>query len=153
MSIMYSEISCTLTLPSSVAAHGANCVKTKSRCFTRAAWQAKQVSCCVLSAGSLLMNLPKPQPPVAAYFFEFLIITCTVVAAPGTEAGSNSRDGVSFQANLTRIVPSGNGSIFRLYASTATEFPRTTRSSFKGADSRAGAISSHLRYPTGIETP
>ena len=57
-----------------------------------------------------LMKRPNPQPPVAAYFLESLTITWTVVAAPGMVADANSGDCFRFQARLTRMVPSGNGS-------------------------------------------
>jgi hypothetical protein len=42
---------------------------------------------------------------VAAYFFESLTMNCTVVAAPGTEAASNSPDWTRFQASLARMGP------------------------------------------------
>jgi len=50
-------------------------------------------------------------PALSSIFPRVLTMTWTVVAAPGTEAGSNSEDRTRFQASLTRTVPSGNGRV------------------------------------------
>jgi hypothetical protein len=54
------------------AVHGAYRVKSMSCPFAPASWHGKHVSCWASSTGLPLMNRPKPQPPVAAYFFESL---------------------------------------------------------------------------------
>jgi hypothetical protein len=50
----------------------AYCVNNISCPFALLSWHGKHVSCWASSTGLLAMNRPKPQPPVAAYFFESL---------------------------------------------------------------------------------
>jgi hypothetical protein len=99
-------------------------MKTKSRSLA-GSWQEKQALCTASSEGLPSLKSANPQPPVAAYFFESLTMTCIFTGVPATKAWIwpktllSSSDGTRLQCSATMIAPSGKGS--RLCSRTFVE--------------------------------
>ena len=65
-------------------------MKTKSRALA-GSWQAKHVLCNASLPGFPSLKSAKPQPPVAAYFFESLTINWTLTAEPTIDARDSAQ--------------------------------------------------------------